>query len=156
MQETVPNKKIMQNVPPTKNSRITDWSSPTLTDIKTVLGVEVNLGLHSKFDFTSYFSQAWVNKIPSFSSVYATDKFLLLFWHLCLVQGKVNWKKTTVAVCECIMSFKTGKFGLKLTFQVFMVASVKMTALCDIAPCSLVVVDVSEVHSAFIIRVILD
>jgi hypothetical protein len=31
------NKRKMQNMPPTKRARITDWSPPTLTDIKALL-----------------------------------------------------------------------------------------------------------------------
>jgi hypothetical protein len=73
------NKRKMQNMPPTKRARITDWSPPTLADIKALLGVVINIGLHPMSDITDYFSQAWVNKMPFFSEVFPRDEFLLLF-----------------------------------------------------------------------------
>jgi hypothetical protein len=40
------NKRKMQSMPPTKIARITDWSPPTLLDIKAVLGIVINMVLH--------------------------------------------------------------------------------------------------------------
>jgi hypothetical protein len=48
----------MQNMPPTKRAKITDWSPPTLADIKALLSVVINMGLHPVSDITDYFSQA--------------------------------------------------------------------------------------------------
>jgi hypothetical protein len=53
-------KKKMQNMPPTKRARITDWSSQTLADIKALLGIMVNMGLHPISDVSDYFSQAFL------------------------------------------------------------------------------------------------
>jgi hypothetical protein len=65
--------------PPTKRARITDRSPPTLADIKAMLGVVINMGLHPMSDITDYFSQAWVNKMPFFSDVFPRDDEFLLW-----------------------------------------------------------------------------
>jgi hypothetical protein len=80
LQETTlnKNKKEMQNMPPTERARIKDWSPLTLADIEALLGVVINMGLHTMIDLTDYFSQAWVNKMPFFSDVFPRDEFLLV------------------------------------------------------------------------------
>jgi hypothetical protein len=86
----------MQNLPPTKRDRITDWSPPTLADIKALLGVVIDMGLYPMSDITDCFSQAWVNKILFLSDVFPRDEFLLLFWNLHFAhaegQGKLKRK----------------------------------------------------------------
>jgi hypothetical protein len=81
------NKKKIQSMPP-----ITDWWPPTLADIKALLGVVINMGLHPMSDIT--ISQAWVIKMPFFSDVFPRDEFLLLFWNLYFAdaegQGKLK------------------------------------------------------------------
>jgi hypothetical protein len=92
------NKNKMQNMPPTKRARITDWSPPTLADIRALLGVVINMGLHPMSDITDYFSQTWVNKMPFFSDVFPRDEFLLLFWnlHFAHAEGQGKLKKEEV------------------------------------------------------------
>jgi hypothetical protein len=48
------NRRKMQNMPPTKRACITDCSPPTLADIKALLGVVINMGLHRFSDITDY------------------------------------------------------------------------------------------------------
>jgi hypothetical protein len=52
-------------------------SLPTAADIKTLLGVVINMGLRPMSDIKDYrnFSQAWVNKMPLFSDVFWKDEF---------------------------------------------------------------------------------
>jgi hypothetical protein len=99
LQETILNgnkkKKIQHALPsPTKRTRITDWSPPTLVDIKALLGVVINMSPHPMSDITDRFSQAWVNKMSFFSDVFPRVKFLLLFWNLYFThadgQGKLK------------------------------------------------------------------
>jgi hypothetical protein len=89
------NKKKMQSMPPTKRARITDWSHPTLDDIKALFGVVINMGLHPMSDITDYFPPSWLNKLPFFSDVFAKDKFLLLFYnlHFAHTEGQGKQKK---------------------------------------------------------------
>jgi hypothetical protein len=67
----------------------------TLADIKALLGVVINMGLHPMSDITDYFSQAWVNKMPFFSDVFPRNEFLLLFWnlHFAHAEGQGKFKK---------------------------------------------------------------
>jgi hypothetical protein len=43
--------------------------------MKTLLGVVINMGVHTMSDITDYFSQAWVNKMPFFLDVFPRDEF---------------------------------------------------------------------------------
>jgi hypothetical protein len=67
----------------------------TLADIKALLGVVINMGLHPMSDITDYFSQAWVNKMPFFSDVFPRNEFLLFFWnlHFAHAEGQGKFKK---------------------------------------------------------------
>jgi hypothetical protein len=40
------NRKKMQSIPSTKRASITDWWLSTTTDIKALLGIVINMGLH--------------------------------------------------------------------------------------------------------------
>jgi hypothetical protein len=101
------NEKKVHNMPPTKRARIIDWSSPTLADIKALLGVVINMGLHPMSGITDY-SQAWVNKMPFFSDVFPRDEFLLLFWDLHFThadrQGKLKKEELIKSVLDKIRS----------------------------------------------------
>lgn len=58
------------------------WADTTTTEIKALLGVILNMGLHPLPDIKDYFSLSWVNKMPFFSDVFTRDRFLMLFWRL--------------------------------------------------------------------------
>jgi hypothetical protein len=68
---------------------------PTIADIKALLGIVINMGLHPTPDITDYFSEVWVNKMPLFSDVFSRDEFLLLFWnlHFAHAEGQGKLKK---------------------------------------------------------------
>jgi hypothetical protein len=46
----------MQSMLPTKRRGITDWLHRTLGDIKALLDVVINMGVHPMSDITDYFS----------------------------------------------------------------------------------------------------
>jgi hypothetical protein len=46
----------MQSMLPTKRRWITDWLHRTLGDIKALLDVVINMGMHPMSDITDYFS----------------------------------------------------------------------------------------------------
>jgi hypothetical protein len=78
-QETILNKKKMQNMASNKRASITDWSPPTLADIRfciviIVLSIVINMGLHLVCDITDYFSKT---KCHSFLDVFPEDEFHL-------------------------------------------------------------------------------
>ncbi|XP_054257551.1 piggyBac transposable element-derived protein 4-like [Macrosteles quadrilineatus] len=58
------------------------WADTTTTEIRALLGVVLNMGLHPLPDIKDYFSLSWVNKMPFFSDVFTRDRFLMLFWRL--------------------------------------------------------------------------
>jgi hypothetical protein len=52
------NAKKMQNMPPTKTAKNTDWSTPRPANITTLLDVVINMGLQPIPGINGYFSQA--------------------------------------------------------------------------------------------------
>jgi hypothetical protein len=92
---------------PTKRARITDWSPPTLADIKALLGVMINMGLHPMWYYWLLLSSMGA-KMPFFSDVFPRDEFLLLFWNLHFAhtegQGKLKKEELIKSVLDKIRS----------------------------------------------------
>jgi hypothetical protein len=90
-------KRIWKTCPHTKRPRNTDWSPPTPADIKTLLGVVINMGLQLIYGVTDNFSQAWVKKINChyFQIMFPKDEFQLFFWnlHFAHAEGQGQLKK---------------------------------------------------------------
>jgi hypothetical protein len=99
------NKKRM---PPTERAIVTDWSPPALGDIKSLLGVVINMGLYPMSDITDQFSQAWVNKVPFFLVSSQGMSFSIVYWNLHFAhaeaQGKLRREDLIKSVLDKIRS----------------------------------------------------
>ena len=79
--------KIAKAQPLGKRSIWKTWKDTTLEEMKAMLGVVLNMGMHAKSDMKEYFSKKWTERMPFFVDVFSRERFFQLYWMLHLQQS---------------------------------------------------------------------
>ena len=74
--------KIEKAQPLGKRSIWRTWKDANLQEMKALLGVVLNMGMHAKCDMKKYFSRKWTERMPFFIDVFSWERFFQLYWML--------------------------------------------------------------------------
>ena len=79
--------KIEKAQPLGKRSIWRTWKDANLQEMKALLGVVLNMGMHAKCNMKKYFSRKWTERMPFFVDVFSRERFFQLYWMLHLQQS---------------------------------------------------------------------
>ena len=79
--------KIEKAQPLSKHSIWRTWKDTTLEEMKSFLGVVINMGMNPKCSMKEYFSSQWTERMPFFVDVFSRGRFCQIYWMLHLQQS---------------------------------------------------------------------